>query len=118
MRILKQSDFGPNFNLAPLEARRDIALLSLIHRPVLGLGSDHFKESFKLRGSFGQRHRFQVLEEPTTRLSSRSALGLIRVYNLLPNWVAETFSVQGFQGKLQALVKTRATEGCTAWAAT
>ena len=30
------------FNLAPLNARRDMAMLGLIHRCVLGVGPEHF----------------------------------------------------------------------------
>ena len=106
------------FSLAPLETRRDIALLGLVHRAVLGIGPAHFKEFFVLSGVIGQRHRFHLKEVPCNRLLSRSAIGLIAVYNLLPSWVVETFSVKCFQGKLQSLVKSRATEGCGDWALT
>ena len=34
------------FNLAPLCLRRDIALLGLIHRTMLGQGPEHFKQWF------------------------------------------------------------------------
>ena len=34
------------FNLAPLRTRRDIAMLGLVHRTVLGKGPVHFKEIF------------------------------------------------------------------------
>ena len=36
------------FNLAPLSARRGMALLGLIHRAVLGKGPQHFREFFIL----------------------------------------------------------------------
>ena len=35
-----------HFNLAPLKARRDMAMLGLIHRAVLGKGPDHFNKHF------------------------------------------------------------------------
>ena len=35
-----------NFHLAPLSARRDMALLGLIHRTVLGKGPSQFKKFF------------------------------------------------------------------------
>ena len=35
-----------HFNLAPLDIRRDIAQLGLIHRTVLNKGPPHFKEFF------------------------------------------------------------------------
>ena len=34
------------FGLAPLNARRDIAMLCVIHRTVLGLGPEHFRKFF------------------------------------------------------------------------
>ena len=34
------------FNLAPLAARRDMALLGLIHRKILDRGPSHFKDLF------------------------------------------------------------------------
>ena len=34
------------FGLAPLDARRDIAVLGVIHRTVLGLGPKHFQKFF------------------------------------------------------------------------
>lgn len=35
-----------DFHLAPLAVRRDIAMLVLIHRSVLGIGPDHFRVHF------------------------------------------------------------------------
>ena len=35
------------YNLAPLEVRRDVAMLGLIHRTVLGKGPPHFNEFFQ-----------------------------------------------------------------------
>jgi hypothetical protein len=106
------------FALAPLQTRRDIALLGVIHRTMLGNGPTHFKEFFLLSSATGQRHCFHLKERPVTRLLSRTAIGLIAVYNLLPSWVVETFSVKQFQANLQCLVKSRAAEGCHDWPAT
>ena len=53
-------------NLAPLSARRDIALLGLIHRTVLGVGPAHFKSFFRLQPEGGRKprgaHRLQLVE--------------------------------------------------------
>ena len=38
-----------HFNLAPLQCRRDIAMLGLVHRCVLGKLPAHFKNSLNLR---------------------------------------------------------------------
>ena len=84
------------FNLAPLATRRDIAMLGLIHRTVLGKGLSHFKSFFKLaeetqRGYLTRRvakNHSKQLEDPRKgrfpELLRRSALGLIAAYNLLP----------------------------------
>lgn len=37
-----------NFNLAPLRTRRDIAMMGVIHRRVLGKGPEHFKTHLQL----------------------------------------------------------------------
>ena len=106
------------FNLAPLATRRDMALLGMVHRAVLGKGPQHFKEFFRLEPVEGQRHRFHVQDLTRTRLSKRSALGLIPIYNMLPSWAVETFSVKHFQTNLQELLKCRAQDGCDDWQAT
>ena len=53
--------------LAPLNVRRDIALLGLIHRAVLGIGATHFADFFRCSGAQPpaggwNRHRFQLVE--------------------------------------------------------
>ena len=106
------------FNLAPLDTRRDISMLGLIHRTILGKGPPHFKEFFQLAPAVGQRHRFQLSDPLRNRMAKRSALGLIPIYNLLPGWVVETFSVKEFRSNLQKLVKQRAEAGCIDWQST
>ena len=81
------------FNLAPLSVRRDIAMLGLIHRTVLGSGPAQFKVLFekdvrsrdhvtRLQKS---RHSKQLVEHRGgLEILQRSALGLTSVYNLLP----------------------------------
>ena len=116
------------FHLIPLSIRRDIAMLGLIHRTVLGRGPAQFRELFKLAPLDGQtartrsqcsRHRFQ-LEDPRDKQHShmlaRSALGLVWVYNHLPPRVVEQASVSQFQAELQRVVKDRAAARCADWA--
>ena len=103
-----------DFHLAPLRTRRDMAMLGVIHRSVLGKGPPHFKEFFKRAdvNSAPRRHRFHLIDvrgtAPTSNLIVRSAFGLIGVYNLLPERVVSARSVKIFQHNLQALVKERA----------
>ena len=51
-------------NLPPLCIRRDIALLGVIHRAVLGRGPAHFKKFIKTPTDMdnGHKHRFQLQE--------------------------------------------------------
>ena len=110
------------FNLVPLGARRDIAMLAVIHRTVLGKGPDQFREFFRAeaRPHFprslrapGLRHSRQ-LHDPSHGSTSnpvrRSALSLIYTYNLLPQAVVDRPSLPSFQRLLQNGLK-RACEG-------
>jgi hypothetical protein len=102
------------FNLAPLAARRDMAMLGLVHRTILGKGPAHFREFFKTRPD-------RKLIEPSCRmggLSKRSALGLIPVYNLLPNGITSAVDVPTFQRRLQLELSLRAEAGMDHWQTT
>jgi hypothetical protein len=114
-----------SFNLAPLAVRRDIAMLGLIHRTVLGAGSQDFKRHFRPaapgEGAPTRRHRNDLKDLPSSERTSavkRSALGLIAVYNLLPARAAETRTVPEFQKTLQEIVKQRCQDGCADWTRT
>ena len=127
------------FGLAPLRVRRDIAMLGLIHRTVVGGGTPHFEEFFYLSGAVPptgnwDRHRYQLREyeedESCNLLSyafghgrgeaqnfiARSVFGLVRIYNLLPSSIVEgAGTVSEFQSMLQGLVKQRAAAGFSDW---
>ena len=94
------------FHLAPLSTRRDVALLGLVHRTVLGEGLPHFAKWFfpcrRLRHSYRTRlqegrHSKQLhdwLDSDHTELLKRSPLGLPRVYNKLPQSVVNADTVR------------------------
>merc|ERR1711907_700344 len=110
------------FNLAPLSARRDMAMLGLIHRTVLKQGPAHFDSFFKLEHQethshstryASRRHSKQLVSWRVGRFSEvlrRSALGLVSVYNLLPEHVVQQQTVRDFQRKLQEELQKRAAE--------
>ena len=118
------------FNLVPLAARRDIAMLGVIQRTVLGKGPDHFQQFFRpaaqtQRLYFTRRtakSHARQLEDPRKgvfpELLRRSALGLIAVYNFLPEQTVAESTVKDSQSKLQGLLKQRAAAGCENWAET
>jgi hypothetical protein len=66
------------FNLAPLAARRDMAMLGIIHRTVLGKGPRQFRDYFKRSETGG---RLDPRETLGGELAKRSALGLVAIYN-------------------------------------
>lgn len=102
------------FNLAPLAARRDIAMLGLIHRTRLGKGPQQFREFFQ-----NDPHRPEKLIDPRTSYKSplirRSALGLVALYNMLPHNVVCVQSVSAFQKCLQAILGKFAIAGHPQW---
>ena len=128
---LSQLEALMHFNLAPLSARRDTAMLGLVHRAVLRKGPKHFQKLFVLQRaartyytrleSRRQRHGRQLMApRQTTHLNCvrRSAFGLVAVYNLLPAKVVHKETVKDFQAALQELLKERACQGCDDWTLT
>jgi hypothetical protein len=110
---ISEADALMEFNLAPLSTRRDIAMLGVLHRRVLGKGPLQFRKYFKLQGP-------RTLEDPRNelkgRLFTRSILGLIAIYNMVPERIRAARSVKDFQSQLQMLVKERMAQGCEDWA--
>ena len=101
-------------------------MLAVIHRSVIGLGPPHFCRWFvpapvlsrptsRLQGS---RHSFQLYDPcdgSQSALLDRSVIGLIRVYNLLPQSVVDKCTLRDFQGALQALVIDELHTGRAGW---
>ena len=110
-----------DYNLSPLETRRDIALLGVIHRTVLGNGPDQFKAFFKFDSAAVQlrnRHGMQLITHRKGKfldVLGVSILGLVDVYNLLPECAVQAKSVKDFQTLLQQLVKYAATWNISEW---
>ena len=118
-------------NLAPLATRRDIAMLGVIHRAVLGKGPHQLHQFFQHAVHLVRpgKHRLQVQEYSSGDSSdymfpgsapaeyiSRSALGLTSVYNVLPASIVESSpTVSCFQSKCQALLRERAMGSCPHW---
>ena len=93
------------FNLAPLETRRDIAMLGLIQRSVLGKGPAQFGALFErevtCNNPDGRENRLKHSKQLKSHrvgkyldVLAHSALGLTDVYNLLPGYIVETLEVQ------------------------
>ena len=123
---LTAADALLRFNLAPLQTRRDIALLGLVHRTVLGKGPAHFRRWFFPAGrshahdTRQQRHShskqlYDHLTGDHTELLRRSPLGLARVYNSLAQNTVDSETVSSFQRKLQEQVKAELCNGSDRW---
>ena len=91
------------FNIAPLPLRCDIAILSLIHRTMLGQGPQHLPQWF-FRGNFDNRMTLRV-KRRSLRLHKcidgrqlvvlkRFASGLISISNVLPTAIVEAKTCQ------------------------
>ena len=113
-----------DFNLAPLNLRRDIAMLGLIRRTVIGQGPQHFRQFFyaasrpNRRSERHIRHSRQLHEYRNGNylaMVGRSALGAISVYNLLPQGIVDADNVKGFQRSLQDFAKHMAAQHFPAW---
>ena len=92
------------FNLAPLRSRRDMAMLGMIHRSVLGKGPPQLERFFRqnvaipVRKSSRKRRRHTMqLEEwvdgHQLDIVKRSPLGSVSVYNMLPAQVVDAWTV-------------------------
>jgi hypothetical protein len=116
------------FNLAPLSTRRDIAMLGMIHRAVIGKGPDQLRRFFyrntQVNTCYIQTRRQESKHSAELKeyrdgshkeYISRSALGLVSVYNLLPENMLDIQDISVFQGALQDLVKGSASRGDGFW---
>ena len=113
------------FNLAPLSTRRDIAMLGVLHRAALRCEPRHFWQwaqfdtSGLRRSSRMQRNSCRRLKEipdaKRARIGRHSMLGLIWIYNLLPDSIVICDTVRAFQTALSDLLKHAATSGYDSW---
>ena len=118
------------YKLAPLQARRDMAMLGLVHRTVLGSGPEHFRKWFftaegpkhnhatRCQTNKHSKQLHDYVDGSHTELLRRSALGLTRVYNQLKQATVDAKTVRVFQRKLQERLKTLAREQAPHWEAT
>ena len=102
------------FHLAPLATRRDIAMLGLIHRTILGKGPSQFSAFFQCDAQ-NSRKLIDLRRTCKCPLISRSALGLVAIYNMLPVSVTCEKSVSVFQKGSQDIVVSLATAGHPQW---
>ena len=123
---LSEEDAFMHFNLAPLCVRRDVAILGFIHRAAIRQGPQHLWRFFRLDSCApprrsarrDRRHSMHLAEWPGVRhldIMRRSALGAIRVYNLLPADAVTTNSISDFQTRLTDIVRDRVVASDYRW---
>ena len=109
-----------------MKARRDVAILGIIHRTILGLGPGHFRRFFRLapapQNPAGRvalhAHSYQLQSYRTGKyldVAAHSLLGAVDVYNALPEYVVAAESVKDFQNRLQQMLKIGAREHHMDW---
>ena len=115
------------FNLAPLTARRDISMLGLLHRIVLGKAPLQFSKHVckATRPNFprdlrapDKRHSKQLhdpIDGTNLPIVQRSVLGLVYTYNALPQHVVDAKTVCCFQRRLQWCLLRLTTAGASDW---
>ena len=109
----------------PLESRRDIAMVGLIHRTILGEGPSQFRQWFQLYDSTllwssARRHRntsrnLKTCDATRLCLGKRFVFGHIDIYNVLPNDIVLQKNVPSFQSALTQLPKEAAQSGFFGW---
>ncbi len=114
-----------DFNFAPTKLRRNIAILGLLHKRVLGLCHPSFdkllpwySQHFSSPRAVGHNkqlygHWLEVTQHRT--LFRNSIFGMIDIYNNLPQYVVDAQSVSAFQGLLTKMAKARCQRNDVDW---
>ena len=109
------------FNFAPLNLRRDIALLGFLHKRVLGLAHPSFNSLFPFAPARSSRYPTRIeqhnkqlddhnhIAQFREMLWKKSIFGLILVYNKLPQQYIDITNITDFQ----SLLTDHAREQCS-----
>ena len=118
------SDAFLKFNFAPPTLRRNIGVLGLIHKRVLGNAHPVYQQLLPFFNDvFGYArpghdkqlygHILDVRFQLT--LYKRSIFGMVDVYNALPQAVIDTKTVQEFQSELTKIARVRCRTDAANW---
>ena len=130
--VLSEEQALLDYRLAPLQTRRCIGILGLLHRVVLGQVSGQIAELFqaapvieipdnissRARGGLMARHSRQLLDRvkaSSTDVFRRSIFGMVQCYNALPQFVVDAPNISCFQRELQAAVGNLVRRGRANW---
>ena len=102
------------FNVGPLQLRRGIAMLGVIHRATLGQGPQQYMKLFYREAKHdAKRPRSERYDEQIhdyrdghqLEIVTQSAIGMASVYSMLPPEIMEKHSLNHFQTALQGYAK-------------
>ena len=117
-----------DFQLAPLELRRDIGMLGALWKIAHGTAHKLLRELFPMCGfvsmlhntrGAARRHNLRFVDRcvgDQLEQFSRSLFGLVRVWNDLPVYIVEITSVKAFQSKLAQCARKACEEDAVGWA--
>ena len=125
---LSEAEALLEYNLAPLESRRHIAALGVLHKRVLGILPESLADFFPLSDGLRSNHRTRLLQSrhncqlrdpirgSETQIYKRSVFGYVAIYNRLPQKAVNEKSLKGFQAKLQNAMRQALRLGHSDWA--
>ena len=119
---ISDQDAFVQYNFAPPTLRRNIGLLGFLHKRVLGECHPALCQALPFGPSdiaarYHTKHldTFSGLVVRHARIYERSLYAYIRVYNRLPQTLADSPSVKSFQSRLTHLAKQRAASAHGDW---
>lgn len=120
-----ESEAFLHFNFAPPTLRRNIGMLGMLHKRVLGKCHPDFKAMFpwftdKFNHSPNEKHNKQLYGhfmeiQRQVSLYKRSIFAMVEEYNRLPQYVVDSESISAFQSKLTEIAHTRCQHGLPQW---
>ena len=124
MQISEQEAFI-NFNFAPTILRRNIGVLGLLHKRVLGLCHPSFEkllpwydQRFNVPRGVGhtkQLYGHSIEINFNSALFNRSVFAMVDIYNNLPQDIVDIDNVSLFQKRLTAIAKERCNNNRIDW---
>ena len=124
--FLHELDLSPssaflNFNFVPPSLRRNIGILGLLHKRVLGKCHPTFERLFPWETNLSGGHTKQLYGhwceiEAHQAIFNRSIFRMCDIYNNLPQVIVDAKSVNSFQYQLTQIVRRRCQDGQAEWA--
>ena len=110
------------YNFAPRSTRRDISMLGLIHKRVLGLAHPAYSVLLPFyNGSVQARYHLKSIDNRRPRIThyrelyNRSIFGYVDTSNRLPQYIVDCKSVKDFQHGLTVICRRRCRHGIESW---